>query len=975
MELNRRNSATYPAGQSKKRALTTQGVIVLVIAAAAPLAAMIGNTPLAFETGAGLAMPAGFILVGLTLLCFAFGYTALSREIVSKGAFYTQVGQGLGRPAGVIAAYAAALAYCAYSLGMAAAFGYFTSLLTKELGYELPWMGCAAFGILTVAALGYRSLDLSARVLTYFMIAEFAVLLVFDVLVLSKLGLAALPLQVWSAGEAFNPAIGAIIPFVIVSFLGFEAAALYGEETKNPRRSIPIATYVSLSVIVAFYMVSVWIIIGSIGTAEVQAMATRESGNLLFALANSYGGEALTAVMGLLLVASMLASFLAVHNAASRYLFALSSDHLLPGALAKFHPDYHSPHVASVVMTTLQLTVVFGLGMYGVAPYLGIASSAIGLGTIGILSMQIACSLAVVGFFVKAKRGHVMTTRILPTLGALGLTACLYLVTNSYEKLTGSDNALVNGLPWVFLPLAVVALVYARYLKAKRPNVYAQIAGAQYRPVLDRSATETSYENQYCIIGAGPSGLIMARAFIKEGVPFDCFERYSDVGGLWDPNNPGTPIYESAHFISSKWTSYFYGFPMPDHYPDYPSYRQILDYIRSFARAFGLYDHITFNTEVVSAVPAGDQWKVTLSTGEVRVYAGVVACPGVTWHASIPKLPGAETFKGEIRHSVSYMKPDEFRGKRVLVMGAGNSGVDIACDAAKFADKAFFSVRRGYRFVPKHLFGIPTDVLMSGKVLPPKGVSISTDVGKMLDTLNGDLTRLGLPKPDHDALSSHPIMNTQILHYLGHGDLIAKSDIRELRGNTVVFKDGSEEEIDLIMLATGYEYKMPFFDPAMFEWKDGRPQLYLNVIHRTQRGLYVLGFTEFADAAYRRFDEMAQLIIADVHATETGIARDWLNSQRTVHFPDLRGGKVYINSPRHANYVHTDTYKRLLAEFRRQLGWPDLDDEFYADLRRPDNNVHALAGAGRTGGQTPRNPQLNALENTVQETKALEAGQ
>ncbi|NBB47031.1 amino acid permease [Rhizobium sp. CRIBSB] len=962
MDMNRRNSATYPAGHSKKRPLTTGGVIVLVIAAAAPLAAMIGNTPLAFETGAGLAMPAGFVLVGLTLLCFAFGYTALSREIVSKGAFYTQVGQGLGRPAGVIAAYAAALAYSAYSLGMAAAFGYFTSLLTKELGYELPWMGCAAFGILTVAALGYRSLDLSARVLTYFMIAEFAVLLVFDALVLSKLGLSALPLDVWSASEAFNPAIGAIIPFVIVSFLGFEAAALYGEETKNPRRSIPIATYTSLAVIVAFYMVSVWIIIGSIGAPDIQSMATRESGNLLFALSNTYGGEALTAVMGLLLVASMLASFLAVHNAASRYLFALASDHLLPAALAKFHPDYHSPHVASIVMTSLQLIVVFGLGMYGVSPYLGIASSTIGLGTIGILAMQTACSLAVIGFFVKAKRGNVVTTRILPAIGALGLALCLALVVNSYGKLTGSDNPLVNGLPWLFLPLTVFALLYARWLKVKRPNVYAQIAGAQYRPVAERNAIETSYENHYCIIGAGPSGLIMARAFIKEGVPFDCFERYSDVGGLWDPKNPGTPIYESAHFISSKWTSYFYGFPMPDHYPDYPSYRQILDYIRSFARAFGLYDHITFNTEVASAIPEDGKWKVTLSNGEVRIYAGVVACPGVTWHASVPKIPGAETFKGEIRHSVSYMKPEEFKGKRVLVVGAGNSGVDIACDAAKFGDKAFFSVRRGYRFVPKHLFGIPTDVLMSGKVLPPKGVAVSTDVGKMLDTLNGDLTRLGLPKPDHDALSSHPIMNTQILHYLGHGDLIAKPDIKELRGNAVVFKDGSEEEIDLIMLATGYEYKMPFFDPAMFDWKDGRPQLYMNVIHRSERGLYVLGFTEFADAAYRRFDEMAQLILADVHASETGVARAWLDAQRQEHFPDLRGGKVYIDSPRHANYVHTDTYKRLMAEFRRKLGWPDLDDDFYDDLRRPDSNVHPLPARDKATASATISKQFKTRE-------------
>ncbi|MGY4308281.1 amino acid transporter [Bradyrhizobium sp. USDA 4369] len=946
MQPASRNAAAYPAAGPKKPSITTGRVVVLVIAAAAPLAAMVGNSPIALATGAALSMPAAFMLVGLVLACFATGYALLSREIVSKGAFYTQVGQGLGRPAGVVSAYAAAIAYGVYSIGSAAAFGYFLSLLLHELGIDASWLWGSAGAILLVAILGYRSLDLSARVLTYFMVAEFAVLLVFDALVLLQKGWSALPGSVWSAGNILHPEIGAVIPFVIVCFVGFEAAALYGEDTKNPRHSIPKATFTALSVITIFYMFSVWLIIGAAGTAEVQSLAARESGNMLFALTNIYGGEALTAALGVLLAASLLASFLAVHNAASRYFFALASDHLLPSALARFHPDHHSPHVGSLAMTGLETLLVIGLGLYGVHPYLGIASSMIGLGTIGILAMQIACSLAVIGFFWHAKSRRLWTTKLLPAIGAFGLTVFLVLVMMSYSRLTGGDNPFVNGLPWLFIPLAALAVLYALWLKKNRPNIYSQISGTQYRHSDDRSAVKVDrYQSRYCIIGAGPSGLIMARAMLKEGIPFDCYERYSDVGGLWDPDNPGTPIYESAHFISSKWTSYFYGFPMPDDYPDYPSYRQILDYIRAFARAFGLYEHITFNTEVRSARPVGDRWAVELSNGETRTYAGIVACPGVTWHASTPTLAGAELFRGEIRHSVSYRTPEEFRGKSVLVVGGGNSGVDIACDAAKFARRAYFSVRRGYRFVPKHLFGIPTDVLMSGATLPPKGVAISTDVNMMLDTLNGDLTRFGLPKPDHDALSSHPIMNTQILHYLAHGDLIAKPDIKELRSHSIVFKDETEVAVDLVMLATGYEYKMPFFDPDMFEWKSGRPQLYLNVIHRKYRGLYVLGFTEFADAAYRRFDEMAQLIIADIHATETGAGRDWIDERRTEHFPDLRGGKVYIDSPRHANYVHTATFRKVMTEFRRHLGWPDLHDDFYDDLRRTVPHGSAAAGA------------------------------
>ena len=166
-------------------------------------------------------------------------------------------------------------------------------------------------------------------------------------------------------------------------------------------------------------------------------------------------------------------------------------------------------------------------------------------------------------------------------------------------------------------------------------------------------------------------------------------------------------------------------------------------------------------------------WRVELSDGRVLEYAGVIAAPGVTWHSRLPDYPTADRFKGEIRHSSTYRSPTEFEGRDVLIVGAGNSGVDIACDAARSARKAYLSLRRGYRFVPKHIFGVPTDVLINGMADPPRGVPITLDPTVMLDRLNGDLTRLGLPKPDHDALTSHPIMNTQVLHHLSHGDLVA----------------------------------------------------------------------------------------------------------------------------------------------------------------------------------------------------------
>ncbi len=926
--------------KSTFKALTTARVVFLVVAAAAPLASMIGNMPLAFAQADGVGMPLAFLVTMAVLLCFAAGYTAMSREIVSTGAFYTYIGQGLGKIPAIAAAYCAVLAYGSYTVGIGAAFGYFMTLLLGQVGVTVPWIPCAFGGIVLIGVMGYRSLDLSAKLLAFLMIAEFGVLAAFDVLALLHHGVAALPLRVWHIGSFWRLDFGGVLPFAVTSFIGFESAALYGEETTDPERSIPRATLISLVSIGVFYLITVWIMIGSAGIPDLQQLARAQGGNLLLTLAGQVGGSGLVTAMGAFFVTSVLATFLALHNASSRYVFALARDGLLPAPLARFHPVHHSPHSGSLLMTGVELVLVLGLGLVGISPYTGIAIAAIGLGTIGIVVMQIGCALAVPFFYRKKPGAGLWFTKILPALGALGLSVFLVLMLVNYQALTGSSSRLIALLPASLLVLAGFSVIYAVILRRRRPDLYARVASAQRRVVTARAAVKVAnYQRRYCVVGAGPAGLIMARALRREGIPYDQFERHSDVGGIWDPANAGSPIYDSAHFISSKFLSYFYGFPMPADYPDYPSHRQILAYVRDFARAFGLYDPITFNTEVVRAEPvaggAGAQgWEVTLSTGETRHYAGVIAVPGVTWHANAPHWPGMEEFAHPIRHTVSYRESAELKGRRVLVVGCGNSGADIACDAARSADAAFISLRRGYRFVPKHMFGIPTDVLFSGTVMPPRGVAISGDVNEILDTLNGDLTRLGLPKPDHDALASHPIMNTEILNRLAHGDIIAKPDIARFTRDTVIFTDGSEAEIDLVLLATGYDYRLPFIDPALFEWHQGRPQLYLGMVHRTLDSLYVLGFVEFADAGYRRFDDMAQYIVADIHAHETGIHRERLQRRRENDFPDLRGGKTYVDSPRHANYVHSETYRNVLAERLRDLGWPDLTDQSFDNLRQ-----------------------------------------
>jgi amino acid transporter len=924
-------------GTSQARLLSTRKIVFLVIAAAAPMAAMVGNVPLALLRGNGIGLPAAFVVASVVLLCFAVGYATMSRRVLNSGAFYTYVACGLGKPTGIATAYVALVGYAALAMGLAASFGYFTDLVMQSEGVDLPWGLYTAVAVAIVSLLGYRSADLAAKVLGVLMVSEFAVLIVLDLGILGNSSAHAMPSEVFQPTYVFSGSLGVALMFAFCSFVGFESAALYGEEAKNPERSIPRALYISLGAIATFYVLTTWIIIGGAGGTAAPKLAQAQLGNFVFALAQQYGGQTLYDVMAVLLCTSLLASYVALHNAASRYLYALGREGVAPKQVGVYHARHLSPHIGSLVISGLTAVVVGLLGLLGADPYTVIAASLVGLGTLGIILVQAVTALSVLAFFWRRSDRSVVRSVVAPLVGFVGLASAFVLASVNYDTLTGSTNAWVNAVPLVLLVAALGGVVVTLRLRASRPSAYAALAGSSLRKRTRTQlvAEKVEYSRTYCLVGGGPSSMVMARSLVKEGVPFDWFERNPDFGGIWDMDHEGSPMYESAHFISSRYTSGFYGSPMSSDLPDYPTWRQIRDYIRGFGRQFGLYDRVQFNTSVTSAVLRPDQrWDVTLSDGRSKTYDGLICAPGVTWHPSSPRLPGQDDFKGEVRHSVTFKDGLEFRGKRVLIVGAGNSGVDIACDAARHADQAFMSVRRGYRYVPKHIGGLPTDAVLNGYLDPPKGMSLSGDASELIDALVGDLTRFGLPAPDHDALASHPIMNNQVLHHLSHGDLVAKPDVERLTSDGVVFKDGSFEKVDIVLLATGYEYKVPFIADDLLVLKSGHPQLYLNVFSREVDTLYVLGFIEFADAAYKRFDEMAQLVMIDIRARETGQNRDALMKLKKADQPDLRGGIAYIDSPRHANYVESHTYQQYLAEIRDRFEWPDIDENTYDDLRR-----------------------------------------
>lgn len=434
------------------------------------------------------------------------------------------------------------------------------------------------------------------------------------------------------------------------------------------------------------------------------------------------------------------------------------------------------------------------------------------------------------------------------------------------------------------------------------------------------------------VVGAGPAGLAAARALRVRGLPYVQFERHHDVGGIWDIDNPGTPMYESAHFISSRDKSGFLDFPMPRTYADYPSRTEILEYTHSFADAYGLRAGVRFDTTVLRSEHLDDgSWVLDTSGGPVRASA-LICCTGVTWDPRMPDVPGH--FDGEIVHSVRYRDPSLFAGRRVLIVGLGNSGADIACDAAFCADAAYISTRRGYHFIPKFVAGSPSD---QTEWLPIWGERLLYRVMRPL--VIGDVRRWGLPKPDHKLFETHPLLNTQLLHYLQHGDVTAKPGLARFDGDGAVFTDGSRERVDLVVFATGYDMTIPYVPHDYLSWTNGRPNMYLNAFAR-RPGLFGVSYLEVNSSAYTLFDRVADLIASHL--------ADWRdNPSRAARFrtlvesdhPDLSGGVRFVDSARHTNYVEVRAYRRNLRRVAEEMGWPELKPGRFDAIRMMNAHV------------------------------------
>ncbi len=341
--------------------------------------------------------------------------------------------------------------------------------------------------------------------------------------------------------------------------------------------------------------------------------------------------------------------------------------------------------------------------------------------------------------------------------------------------------------------------------------------------------------DHYLVIGAGPVGLAMAKSFKDAKIPYHQVDADDDVGGNW---YHGT--YKSAHILSARKVMEYPDFKMPEDYPDFPSSGQMLTYYQNYAANFNLTDAIQFDTKVIYVNPIDENlWEVTFEDKTTQIYKGVVVCNGHHWSKNYPEYEGA--FTGDTFHSKDYKSSDQLKDKRVLVIGAGNSAFDIASESARVSSKNFLSVRRGIWIFPKTFMGKPLASLQ----VPPIPDWVRERLIKMMLKLTiGSYKEYGLPKPESKVFDRHPTVNTETLMHVKHGRTIIKGAVKRFLGSKIEFEDGSIEDVDTIVYATGFKTNFPFLPKELCRVEKAHVKVYGFSMYDTYKGLYLVGWMQ-----------------------------------------------------------------------------------------------------------------------------------
>jgi Flavin-binding monooxygenase-like len=419
-----------------------------------------------------------------------------------------------------------------------------------------------------------------------------------------------------------------------------------------------------------------------------------------------------------------------------------------------------------------------------------------------------------------------------------------------------------------------------------------------------------------CVIGAGPSGITALKNLRDEGLDVVCYDFNTNVGGNWIYNEKlsHSSVFETTHIISSKTLSQYEDFTFDDFeagLPDYPSHDQLRRYFQAYAAKFNLYPHIQFNTLVESCeLNEANQWIVQTShegVSKTEVFTHLVVCNGHHWKPRMPHYPG--NFTGKLMHSHEFKNATPFKDQRILVIGGGNSACDVAVETSRVSAKTTISWRRGYRIVPKFLFGKPSDVVASRMAfLPTKLKFFFSEL--TVKIFSGSNKNYGLPEPEHAITGTHPTINEELLYKLRHGKVFPKGDIVRFVGEHVHFKDGSVEAFDTIIACTGYILAHPFFRQDFLNYSEGDVPLYLKMLHEKYENLFFVGMFQPLGCIWPAAELQSKIAARAISGTWKRPENIAELCQREVTHPHLN----QIKTPRHTITVDFHLFTKQLKK-------------------------------------------------------------
>ena len=471
------DSANTGSNQLRRNSLGLIAVTFMVVSAAAPLTGVAGAVPIAFLLGNGTGVPATFLFMTIVMLLFAVGYVAMSRHVTNAGAFYAYAARGLGGQAGGAVSMMALVSYNAMQWGLLGLLGGISAGVFSPW-IELPWYVWSLIAVALVAILGYRQVELSAKVLVVLVALEYLIVLIVDFAILGSGGAKGLSFGFLDMTAINSGSFTTASLFVLGSFIGFEATTIYSEEARDPERTIPRATYLSVIMIGAFFVFTTWMMIVAVGPAELLPMlgGLPDPTAFFFILTEQYVGSTASTIAGFLLVSSLFAAVSAFHNYIARYSYTAGREGLLPAAFGATHDTHQSPHIGSVAQTIGAVIMVGIFAVLGLDPIAQMFTWISQVGTLGVLGMMTITSLAVIAFFRNNAGGSALTTLILPAVSGLIMAALFVYIFVNFGDLTGTTGGALGWILPALIPLAaLVGYLIASGLKSSNPADFARL--------------------------------------------------------------------------------------------------------------------------------------------------------------------------------------------------------------------------------------------------------------------------------------------------------------------------------------------------------------------------------------------------------------------------------------------------------------------------------------------------------------------